>query len=69
MEKLPNDASKAKSMDEPLANNSQPTPKEEDVEKMAEYYAKEFWYEQPESIRRKLALSFRAGYNAAKTTK
>jgi hypothetical protein len=60
------DASKAPSMREPLANNS---PKEEDVEKMAEDkypYGKAEFQNITVIIQR---AAFLAGYNAAKTTK
>jgi hypothetical protein len=55
------DSSKAPSMCEPMANNS---PKEEDVEKMAEEKYPE-WMEYCFSLRK----GFIAGYNTAKTTK
>jgi hypothetical protein len=55
-------------VDEYLANNSQPTPKEEDVEKMALDF-----YRTANKIEITFSLGwmkiFEAGYNAAKTTK
>jgi hypothetical protein len=63
------DASKAPSMGEPLANNS---PKEEDVEKMAEEQTEILkWGKFEGGIAEHTAIkkAFIAGYNAAKTTK
>jgi hypothetical protein len=73
------DATKSDQGTEPMANNSQPTPKEEDVEKMAEEYAGvSIWInkneknptEQQHEFHEYIAKNaFIAGYNAAKTTK
>lgn len=35
------------------------------IEKYADEYIKTFWYEQPESIQRKILMGFMAGYIAA----